>query len=33
MVHIGRENKCRVYGCSLQLDIKNEKIWIQWNGK
>lgn len=32
IVHVGWENKHRVYGCSMHIDIKNEKIWIQWNG-
>lgn len=32
IVHVGWENKRRVYGCSMHIDIKNEKIWIQWNG-
>ncbi|MDJ0796140.1 MAG: XisI protein [Calothrix sp. MO_167.B12] len=31
IVHIGWENKQRVYGCSMHIDIKDEKIWIQWN--
>ena len=31
IVYIGWENKSRVYGCSIHIDIKNEKIWIQWN--
>jgi XisI protein len=32
LVHVGWENKRRVYGCSMHIDIKNEKIWIQLNG-
>ena len=32
LVNVGWENKHRVYGCSIHIDIKNEKIWIQWNG-
>jgi hypothetical protein len=31
LVHVGWEEKKRIYGCSIHLDIKNEKIWIQWN--
>lgn len=31
IVSIGWENKHRVYGCSIHLDIKNGKIWIQIN--
>ena len=32
IVHVGWDNKSRVYGCSIHIDIINEKIWIQWNG-
>jgi len=32
LVYVGWQNKRRVYGCVLHLDIKNEKIWIQHNG-
>ena len=32
LVNVGWENKHRVYGCSIHIDIKNEKIWLQWNG-
>lgn len=28
---VGWDGKERIYGCSLHLDIKNEKIWIQVN--
>jgi hypothetical protein len=31
LVHVGWEDKKRIYGCSLHLDIKDGKIWIQWN--
>ncbi|MGK7943442.1 MAG: XisI protein [Microcystaceae cyanobacterium] len=31
LVHVGWEQNKRVYACSLHLDIKNDKIWIQWN--
>lgn len=31
VVHLGWENKRRVYGCSIHLDIKGNKIWIQLN--
>lgn len=31
VVSVGWEQKHRVYGCSMHLDIKDEKIWIQWN--
>ncbi len=31
LVHVGWEHNKRVYGCSIHLDIKNDKIWIQWN--
>ncbi|MFZ4556063.1 MAG: XisI protein [Pseudanabaena sp.] len=28
---VGWDQKIRVYGCSMHLDIKNGKIWIQTN--
>ncbi len=28
---MGWENKRRVYGFSIHLDMKDGKIWIQWN--
>lgn len=31
IVHVGWENKHRVYGCSMHIDIKGEKVWIQQN--
>jgi hypothetical protein len=31
IVSIGWENKHRVYGCSIHIDIKDEKIWLQTN--
>lgn len=31
IVHVGWENKQRVYGCSMHIDIKGEKVWIQRN--
>ena len=32
VVWVGLENKQRVYGCPIHLDIKDGKIWIQQNG-
>jgi len=32
LMHIGWRDEQRIYGCSLHLDIKNEKIWIQHDG-
>ena len=32
LLHIGWENKRRVYGCAFHLDIKQGKVWIQYNG-
>ncbi|WYL94976.1 MAG: XisI protein [Gloeotrichia echinulata IR180] len=32
LVNVGWENGHRVYGCVLHLDIKNGKIWLQYNG-
>ena len=31
LVRLGWEDQKRVYGCVLHLDIKDRKIWIQWN--
>lgn len=31
LIAIGWDQKERVYGCSIHLDIKNDKIWIQIN--
>lgn len=32
VVSIGWENRRRVYGCLIHIDIKNDKIWIQQDG-
>jgi hypothetical protein len=32
VINVGWENQRRVYGCVLHLDIKNNKIWLQYNG-
>ncbi|MCP4348516.1 MAG: XisI protein [Desulfobacterales bacterium] len=32
VMSVGWHNSKRVYGCSLHIDIKNNKIWIQHNG-
>jgi hypothetical protein len=31
LIHVGWEQKKRVHSCSMHLDIKDEKIWIQHN--
>ncbi|BFM40938.1 XisI protein [Synechocystis sp. LKSZ1] len=31
VVAVGWDKKERIYGCSIHLDIKNGKIWIQIN--
>ncbi|MEO0409338.1 MAG: XisI protein [Cyanobacteria bacterium P01_A01_bin.135] len=31
LVRVGWEGSQRVYGCVFHLDIKDGKIWIQWN--
>jgi hypothetical protein len=31
VVHIGWQNQRRIYGCTMHLDIKNGKVWIQHN--
>ena len=32
LMYIGWRDEQRIYGCSLHIDIKNEKIWIQHDG-
>ncbi|RCJ25399.1 FdxN element excision controlling factor protein [Nostoc sp. ATCC 43529] len=32
LIYIGWQNKRRVFGPVMHFDIKNGKIWIQWNG-
>lgn len=29
IVHMGWDNRRRVYGCTVHIDIKDDKIWIQ----
>ena len=31
IVSVDWDNKHRIYGCSIHIDIKNEKIWPQIN--
>jgi hypothetical protein len=32
LVHAGWHKKQRQYGCLIHMDIKNEKIWVQYDG-
>ncbi len=32
LIYVGWDKRKRVYGSVMHLDIKNSKIWIQWNG-
>ena len=32
ILNLGWHGNKRIYGCSLHIDIKNHKIWIQHNG-
>ncbi|MEQ9667969.1 element excision factor XisI family protein [Coleofasciculus sp. G2-EDA-02] len=32
VVSVGWENRRRVYGCLIHVDIKGDKIWIQHDG-
>ncbi|MDZ7956721.1 MAG: XisI protein [Aulosira sp. DedQUE10] len=32
LINIGWQNKRRVFGPVMHFDIKDGKIWIQWNG-
>lgn len=29
---VGWENRSRIYGCLLHVDIKDSKLWIQYDG-
>ena len=32
IVHVGWQGQRWVHSCSVHVDIKDGKIWIQWNG-
>lgn len=32
LMYMGWENKQRVFGPIMHIDIKEGKVWIQWNG-
>ncbi|MEB3278144.1 MAG: XisI protein [Lyngbya sp.] len=32
LIYVGWRNERRIFGPVLHFDIKNGKIWIQWNG-
>jgi len=32
IVNVGWRNKRRIYGCVMHLDLRGDKIWIQYNG-
>ena len=32
LVNVGWRNGRRVYGCTLHIDIKAGKVWVQYNG-
>ncbi len=32
VVNVGWSNRRRIYGCVLHLDLKDGKVWIQYNG-
>jgi hypothetical protein len=32
LIYVGWHNRRRIYGPVMHLDIKDGKIWIQWNG-
>jgi hypothetical protein len=32
LVHAGWHNKHRQYGCLIHVDLKGDKIWIQYDG-
>lgn len=32
LVHAGWSNRRRIYGCTIHIDLKGDKIWIQNDG-
>ncbi len=32
IVHVGWQGQDWVHSCIIHIDIKREKIWLQWNG-
>ena len=32
LVNVGWDNDRWIYGCVMHIDIKNGKVWIQYNG-
>ena len=32
IVYLGWKQKRWIHTCAIHIDIKNEQIWIQWNG-
>jgi hypothetical protein len=32
IVHVGWEGQDWIHSCIIHIDIKNGKIWLQWNG-
>jgi hypothetical protein len=32
VVSAGWKNERRIYGCSVHIDIKDDKVWIQYDG-
>jgi hypothetical protein len=32
VLHLGWEGQDWVHSCIIHIDIKTEKIWLQWNG-
>jgi hypothetical protein len=32
LIYVGWDDEQRIHGCSLHIDIKDGKIWIQHNG-
>ncbi len=32
VISAGWHNQRRIYGCSIHIDLKNDKIWIQYDG-
>ena len=32
VMHVGWDNRCRVHGCVVHVDIIDGKVWVQYDG-
>jgi XisI protein len=31
VLHVGWDGNQYIYGCAIHIDLKNDKVWVQWN--